>query len=79
MIDVIVYSRTGCHLCDVVIDQLEEIKNERAFNLEVRLIDGNLELERKYGEQVPVTLINGQPHDYWRINPSRFRAALDQA
>ncbi len=78
MIEVTVYSRTGCHLCHVVVDQLEEIRKEKQFNLEVLLIDGDAELERKYGEQIPVTLINGQPHDYWRIDPVRFKAALDQ-
>lgn len=78
MIEVTVYSRTGCHLCDVVVDKLEEIQQEREFNLQVLLIDDKPELEKKYGEQIPVTLINGQPHDYWRINPERFIAAIDQ-
>ncbi len=78
MIEVTVYSRTGCHLCHVVVDQLEEIRKEKAFELQVLLIDGDAELEKKYGEQIPVTLINGQHHDYWRIDPVRFKAALDQ-
>ena len=61
-----------------MVDQLEEIRKEKAFELQVLLIDGDAELERKYGEQIPVTLINGQHHDYWRIDPIRFKAALDQ-
>ena len=40
------------------------------------LIDGDKELEEKYGEQVQVILINGEPHDFFRVNPKRFKAAL---
>jgi len=25
---------------------------------------------------VPVTLVDGQPHDYWRVDQARLRAAL---
>jgi hypothetical protein len=35
------------------------------------------ELYAKYSEEVPVLLINGKVHNYWRIDPERFRAALD--
>ena len=36
-------------------------------------IDANQELEGKYGEQVPVILINGIPHDFFKVDPERFR------
>ena len=39
-------------------------------------IDGDSELEKKYGEQVPVILINGKPHDFFRVDPKRFKAAI---
>ena len=79
-IAVTVYSRTGCHLCHDAIAVLEEIQSEeiKDFTIEVRLIDGNEELERQYGESIPVILINDQPHDFWRVNPGRFKKALDQ-
>ena len=73
---VTVYSRTGCHLCHDAIELLETMKDELAFSIEVILIDGNPELERLYGEQIPVTQIDGQHHDFWRIDPERFRSSL---
>ncbi|MEI6648619.1 MAG: glutaredoxin family protein [Actinomycetes bacterium] len=80
MISVAIYSRTGCHLCHDAIAALEEIQKESPndFSIEVRLIDGNVELERKYGESIPVILIDEQPHDFWRVNPERFKKAIAQ-
>ena len=73
---VTVYSRTGCHLCEAAIDQINSVKSDLSFNLEIKLIDGDLELEKKYGEQVPVILIDDQPHDYWRVDLDRFTSAI---
>lgn len=79
---VLLYSRSGCHLCDVALETLEklqnELRNEHPFEIEVSLIDGNPVLEAEHGEHVPVTLINGQPHDFWRVDPERFKKALLQ-
>jgi glutaredoxin len=73
---VTVYSRTGCHLCHDAVELLETMKDELEFSIDVILIDGNPELEKLYGEQIPVTQIDGQHHDFWRIDPERFRSSL---
>jgi len=73
---VTVYSRTGCHLCEVAINQIESVKSKIIFDLEIKLIDDNPELEKAFGEQVPVILIDQQPHDYWRVDVDRFTKAI---
>ncbi len=73
---VTIYSRTGCHLCEIAINQIESVKSKIAFDLEIKLIDDNPELEKAYGEQVPVILIDQQPHDYWRVDVERFTKAI---
>jgi glutaredoxin len=78
MIEVSIYSRSNCHLCEVALGVLEEIRNELDFQITKILIDGNAELEEKYGEQVPVILINNEPHDFFRVDPERFRLALSK-
>ena len=78
MVLVTVYSRSGCHLCDVALSDIEKFKSEFDFTIEKILIDGNLELEKKYGEEVPVILINGKPHDFFRIDKDRFRNAMQK-
>jgi glutaredoxin len=78
MIEVNVYSRSNCHLCEVALEVISEIRNEFEFTITKILIDGNVELEEKYGEQVPVILINNQPHDFFRVDPERFRSAISK-
>ena len=78
MIEVSVYSRSNCHLCEVALEVISEIRKEFEFTISKILIDGNAELEEKYGEQVPVILINNQPHDFFRVDPERFRLAISK-
>ena len=76
MIEVSIYSRRNCHLCEVALEVLEEMRSELNFQITKILIDEDPKLEEKYGEQVPVILINGQPHDFFRVDPERFRLAI---
>ena len=78
MIEVSIYSRSNCHLCEVALGVLEEMRDELDFQITKILIDGNAELEEKYGEQVPVILINNQPHDFFRVDPERFKLAISK-
>ena len=75
---VTVFSRHGCHLCDVAMDQLESMRNELNFEIEKIFIDGDSELEKLYGEQVPVIHIDGVHHDFFKVDPERFRASLEK-
>ena len=75
---VTVYSRHGCHLCEDAVNTLESLRGELDFEIEIIYIDGNPELEKLYGEQVPVTHIGGEHHDFWRVDPDRFRSSLEK-
>jgi len=78
MVEVSIYSRSNCHLCDAALEVLEQMQNEFSFTITKKLIDGDLELEEKYGESVPVILINNEPHDFFRVNRERFRLAMSK-
>ena len=78
MVEVSIYSRSNCHLCDVALEVLEQMQSEFSFTINKKFIDGDLELEDKYGESVPVILINNEPHDFFRVNPERFRLAMSK-
>ena len=73
---VTMYSRRNCHLCEVAKDVVESARNEAEFEFEVVFIDGDAGLEKEYGEEVPVTLINGKRHDYFRVDRARFIEAV---
>jgi glutaredoxin len=73
---VVIFSRQNCHLCHEAEKIVREVLSEISFDLEVINIDGNAELESLYGEEVPVTLINGAKHDYFRVDKKRFSEAV---
>ena len=73
-----VYSRQRCHLCDVALELLVSMKDELDFTINKIYIDGEMKLEKLYGEQVPVIHIDGEHHDFWRVDPERFRFSLEK-
>jgi glutaredoxin len=75
---VTVYSRHGCHLCEEAIETLESLKRELKFEIEIKFIDGLTELEKLYGEQVPVIHIDGEHHDFYKVDPIRFKTSLEK-
>ncbi len=54
------------------------MQDELNFEIEEILIDGNEELEQLYGEKIPVTHIDGVHHDFWRVDPERFKSSLEK-
>ena len=39
-------------------------------------IDDDPELQSRFGEEIPVTFVDGRQHDFWRVDEARLRAAL---
>ncbi|WP_435742861.1 glutaredoxin family protein [Nocardioides sp. SYSU DS0663] len=73
---VTLYSKPGCHLCDDARAVIERVCSDLGEEYaEVSILEDPALLER-YGEEIPVTLVDGRQHDYWRVSESRLRAAL---
>ncbi len=68
--------KPGCHLCDDAREVLVRVTGELGAAFEERDITQDEELYRKYAEQIPVTLIDGKQHDFWRVDERRLRGAL---
>jgi hypothetical protein len=65
-------TRSGCHLCDVAKDAMDRVaaaSGERWTELDV---DSDIELQREYGDRVPVVLLDGKEHGYWRVEEDRL-------
>jgi hypothetical protein len=45
---------------------------------EVSILD-DPELADRYAEQIPVVLVDGAVHDFWRVDSERLRTALSGA
>lgn len=68
--------RPGCHLCVDAEAVVAQVCAELAIPWEKLSIDDDPELHRRYWEQIPVVLVDGRQHDFWRVDPDRLRAAL---
>lgn len=73
---VVIYSRANCHLCEEAEKNVREVLEEIHFGLEVIDINGDQELESLYSEEVPVITINGDVHDYYKVDKQRLLKAL---
>ncbi len=78
MTKITIYSRDGCHLCDDAINTLESMREELNFEIDVIDIDQNAELVKLYSDQVPVIHIDGMHHDFYKVDPVRFRSSLEK-
>lgn len=68
--------KPGCHLCEVARDVVIRVCGEVGARWEEKDINQDQELYRKYWEQIPVVLVDGEQHDFWRVDPERLRSAL---
>lgn len=68
--------KPGCHLCDDARVIITEVCAEEGARWEEKDINQDEELYRKYWEQIPVVLVDGAQHDFWRVDRERLRRAL---
>ena len=68
--------RPGCHLCDDARDIVRRVADDLGVTWEERDITQSEEDMREYWEKIPVTLVDGVQHDFWRVSEDRLRAAL---
>ena len=75
--------KPGCHLCDdarevvqAVVAEVEATDAAPRIAFDERSILDDAALARRYAEEIPVVLIDGEMHDFWRIDPVRLKTAL---
>jgi glutaredoxin len=69
-------SRPGCHLCDDARAVIRRVAEDLSVAWEERDITQSEDDLREYWEKIPVTLVDGVQHDFWRVSEDRLRAAL---
>jgi hypothetical protein len=68
--------KPGCHLCDDARLVVERVAADTGTGwLELSILE-HPELAAEYAEQIPVLLLDGEQHDFWRVDEQRLRAAL---
>ena len=76
---VTLYTRPGCHLCEEAKAIVEPILREFDGTLRVVNIDGNAELTRLFGLEIPVIFIGGHKAAKHRVDPRQLRRQLKEA
>jgi glutaredoxin-like protein DUF836 len=71
-------SRPGCHLCDEARSVIARVAADLDVSFEERDISLSADELGRYSEMIPVTLIDGVQHDFWRVSEDRLRAALQR-
>ena len=74
--NVTLYGRPGCHLCDDALAVLERIRADAPFDLETVNIEADDALMRAYLERIPVVTLDGEEvYDYY-VDEEDLRARL---
>ena len=69
-------TRAGCHLCDDAAAALARLRDELGFGYDELDVDADRDRRNEYSDRVPVILLDGKEHGYWRVEEARLRAAL---
>jgi glutaredoxin len=67
-VQVLVYTRCGCHLCEAAWQILQEAQRQYRFALESIDVDSDPDLTARYGKDVPVVIIDGRPRFRGSVN-----------
>ena len=73
---VVVYSRKGCHLCEVVKESLSKLSRRGGFNWQEIDVDADAELRRQFNDEVPVVFIDGRKAFKYRMDEQEFLRKL---
>lgn len=76
--EVILYSRKGCHLCEIVKESLNKLQRQTAFRWREIDVDSDSETRRLYNDEVPVVFINGRKAFKYHMDEQEFLRKLER-
>jgi glutaredoxin len=78
-VEILFYTRAGCHLCEQAWELLEAARRKYGFELTAVDVDSDPGLAAEHGEQVPVVVVDGKVRFRGHVNPVLLRRLLDSA
>ena len=79
-VEVTLYSRPGCHLCESAMTELQSLSQKLSDIAAIEIVEISITsdptLEKKYSDYIPVILINNEPHDFFAVKEERFTEAI---
>ena len=77
MTQIILYTRAGCHLCEIVKETLAKLERRGGFQWREVDVDSNDDLRRQFTDEVPVVFIDGRKAFKYRMDEREFLRKLD--
>ena len=74
--EVVLYSRKGCHLCEIVKESLSKLSRQRGFEWREIDVESDGDLRRRFTDEVPVVFINGRKAFKYRMDEREFLRKL---
>jgi glutaredoxin len=74
--EVVVYSRKGCHLCEIVKESLVKLEKRGGFSWREVDVDSDAKIRRQYSDEVPVVFINGRKAFKYHMDEQEFLRKL---
>ena len=68
--------KPGCHLCDDAREVVAAVVVELGESYDELDITRDEALYARYWDQIPVVLVDGEQHTFWRVDAARLRRAL---
>lgn len=70
--------KDGCHLCEEALVTVAAVCDDLGVSWASRHIEDSPELAIEHAEYLPVVLVDGARHDFWRVDPARLRETLSK-
>ncbi len=77
-VQVTVYTREECHLCEDAVDSIRSVADDAGVDLDLELVDvdDDPSLRERYGDSVPYVLVEGRPAFKYRVDERELRDLL---
>lgn len=72
----VIYGRSGCHLCQDMECALQRLRDQLGFRLVVRDVDTSPEWQRRYGDRVPVLMAENTELCHYFLDEAGLRRYL---
>ena len=76
---ILLYTRAGCHLCDDAKAVLDRVRAATGVDWSEVDIAADAELTAEYGDRIPVVVLDGREHGYWRVEEDRLLRDLGRS
>jgi glutaredoxin len=73
---VVLYSRKGCHLCEIVKETLTKLQRRGGFTWSDIDVESDDELRRRFTDEVPVVFIDGRKAFKYHMDEREFLRKL---